>query len=105
MAERDESPKATAHELVQRIFELLHECRAALPKLEVPHAHPESASAQADRLLYLALLGAIEAGLVRTMEDAVTVLKQARAPLGAMGAEWLQKQERLLDRPRQEDGG
>jgi hypothetical protein len=96
MAECDESPEALAHALVQRIFELLHECRATLPKLEVPGSHSESASAQAERLLYLALLGALEAGLVRTMEDAVTVLKRASAPLGPMGAEWLNLQERLL---------
>jgi hypothetical protein len=67
---------------VQRVFELLHEFRTALPKLEVSRSHSESASAQAERLLYLALLGAIEAGLVRTMEDAVTVLKQAARPSG-----------------------
>jgi hypothetical protein len=72
MAEHDESPEALAHALVQRIFELLHECRAALPKLEVPSTRSESASAQAERHLYLTLLGAIEAGLVRTMEEAVT---------------------------------
>jgi hypothetical protein len=78
MSERNESPEATAHALVQRVFELLHECRATLPKLEVPGSPSESASAQAERMLYLALLGAIEAGLVRTMEDAVAVLKRAR---------------------------
>jgi hypothetical protein len=58
---------------------------------------------QAERHLYLALLGALEAGLVRTMEDAVTVLKRARAPLGPMGAEWLEAQERELKPPRSEN--
>jgi hypothetical protein len=96
MAERDESPEATAHALVQRVFELLHECRATLPKLEMPCVRSESASAQAERHFYLALLGAIEAGLVRTMEDAVTVLRQASQPLWLMGDEWLKLQERLL---------
>jgi hypothetical protein len=67
-----------------------------LPKLEVPRARHESASAQAERHLYLALLGALEAGLVRTMEDTVTVLRQASAPLGPVGDEWLRIQERLL---------
>jgi hypothetical protein len=85
MADRDESPEALAHALVQRIFELLHDCRATLPKLEVPVSRSESASAQAERLLYLALLGALEAGLVRTMEDVVTVLRQASRPAGADG--------------------
>ena len=37
-----------------------------------------------------------EAGLVRTAEDALTVLRQASQPLGPMGAEWLQRQERNL---------
>jgi hypothetical protein len=36
---------------------------------------------------YRALSGALEAGLVRTMEDAVTMLKRASAPRGPMGAE------------------
>jgi hypothetical protein len=63
MAERDDSPEALAHALVQRVFELLHECRAILLKLEVPHAGSESARAQAERLLYFALLGALEARL------------------------------------------
>jgi hypothetical protein len=95
MAERDESPEAIAHALVSRIFGLLHECRAVLPKLEMLPARPESASAQAERVLYVALLGAIEAGLVRTMEDALTVLRQASKPVGSMGDEWFKLQERL----------
>jgi hypothetical protein len=69
MAEQKESPEALAHALVQRIFELLHECRATLLKLEMSRARWESPSAQAERMLYLALLGGQEAGLVRTMES------------------------------------
>ena len=42
------------------------------------------------------LVGAIEAGLVRTAEDSLTVLRQASAPLGPMGAKWLTRQEREL---------
>lgn len=99
MTERDESPEALAHALVHRIFELLHECRATLTKLGVPGSRSESASAQAERHLYLALLGALEAGLVRAMEDAVAVLKRASAPLGPMGEDWLKIQERLLRGP------
>jgi hypothetical protein len=38
------------------------------------------------------LLGAIEAGLVRTMEDASTVLRHASQPLGPVGDEWLRLQ-------------
>jgi hypothetical protein len=59
-------------------------------------AEPEPVSSQAERLLYFALVGAIEAGLVRTAEDALTVLRQARRPLGPMGAEWPKRQERDL---------
>jgi hypothetical protein len=43
-------------------------------QLEEPRGRSESASAQTERILYLALLNALEAGLVRTMEDAVRVL-------------------------------
>jgi len=43
------------------------------------------------------LVGAIEAGLGRTAEDALTVLRQASAPLGPKGEECLAQQERRLD--------
>jgi hypothetical protein len=39
--------------------------------------------------------------LVRTVEDALTVLRQASQPLGPMGAEWwLKRQERGLEGAR-----
>ena len=60
----------------------------------------ESASAQAERLLYYALVDALEAGLVRAAEDALTVLRQASQPLGPMGAEWLKRQEHGLEGER-----
>jgi hypothetical protein len=59
MPQGDDAPEALAHALVGRIFDLLHECRATLPKLEVARLASESASAQAERHLYLALIGAI----------------------------------------------
>ena len=65
------------------------DCRAVVPQLETAPTDPESVSAQAKRLLCFALVGALEAGLVRTAEDALTVLRQASQPLGPMGAEWL----------------
>ena len=74
---------------------LLYECRALVPQLEAGDA-AESMSAQAERLLYYALVGAIEAGLVRTAEDALTVLRQASQPLGPRGEEWLKGQEKQL---------
>ena len=72
--------------LVERFSALLHECRALVPQLEQAGAEPEPVSAQAERLLYYALVGALEAGLVRTAEDALTVLRRASQPLGPMGA-------------------
>ena len=68
-----------------------------MPQLELARTDPEPVYAQAERLLYFALVGALEAGLVRTAEDALTVLRQASQPLGPMGAERLQRQERGLD--------
>jgi hypothetical protein len=73
------------------------DCRALVPQLEATATDPESVSAEAERLLYFALVGAIEVGLVRTAADALTVLRQASQPLGPMGAEWLAQQERRLD--------
>ena len=89
-------PEARAHALVERRFALLHECRALVPQFERPQTSPETPSAEAKRLLYYALAGAIEAGLVRTAEDVLKVLRQASQPLGPMGAEWLKRQEREL---------
>jgi hypothetical protein len=91
-----EEPAARAVALVERLFALLHECRALVPQLEAAEAEPESVSAQAERFLYYALVGALEAGLVRTAEDALTVPRQASQPLGPMGAEWRAQQEREL---------
>ena len=41
-------------------------------------------------------MSAIDAGLIKTMEDAVKVLRHASQPLGPMGAEWLERQARLF---------
>src|SRR5678816_854593 len=91
-----DEPAAQAHALVERLFALLHDCRAVVPQLGAARTDPEPVSAQAERLLYFALVGALEAGLVRTAEDALTVLRQASQPLVPMGAEWLRQQERDL---------
>jgi hypothetical protein len=42
-------------------------------------------------------------GAARVLDDAVSVLKRASRPLGPMGAEWLQAQERRLQPPRAGD--
>ena len=67
MDDRDRSPEARADALVRGLFEMLHECRTLLPMLADPPASQESTSARAERLVYFALLGALEAGLVRTV--------------------------------------
>ena len=102
---QERSPEARAVALVHRLFEVLHECRTLLPALAEPPAGQESASARAERLVYFALLGAMEAGLVRTMKDAMSVLRRASAPLGPMGEEWLQAQEARLDEGDQDQTG
>ena len=50
-----DEPAAQAHALVQRLFALLHDCRAVVPRLESARTDPESVSAQGERLLYSAL--------------------------------------------------
>lgn len=91
-----EGAAARAVALLERLFGLLHECRALVPQLEAGEPS-ESTSAQAERLLYYALVGAIEEGLVRTAEDTLAVLRQASAPLGPMGTDLLKQQERRLE--------
>ena len=91
-----DEPAARAVALVERLFALLHDCRALVPQFEGAATDPGPVSAQAERLLYFAMVGAIEVGLIRSAEDALTVLRQASAPLGPMGAEWLKRQERDL---------
>jgi hypothetical protein len=61
--------------LVERLFVLLHDCRALVPQLEAARTDAEPVSAQAEQLLYFALVGAMEEGLVRTAENALTVLR------------------------------
>ena len=90
-----DEPAAQAHALLERLFALLHDCRAV-----VPAGGQRSGSAQPERLLHYALVGALEAGLVRTAEDALTALRQASQPLGPMGAGWLERQERRLEGER-----
>jgi hypothetical protein len=84
MAESNDSPEARAHALITRILGLVHECRAILPELEPPAA--ETPGAQAERHLHIALLeplrphrsGVLADGVVRTVEDALVMLRHAR---------------------------
>jgi len=51
-----------------------------------------------ERILYSTLMNAIDAGLIRTVEDTVKVLRHASQPLGQMGVEWLERQARAMER-------
>ena len=51
-----DEPAAQAHAPLERLFALLHDCRAVVPQLEAGEVS-ESMSAQAERLLYFALRG------------------------------------------------
>jgi hypothetical protein len=91
---------AHAHALIDRVAALLEESNALRRALERPQ-HMESASTESERLLYFALTGAIEAGLIRTVEELLNVLRLAGEPVDPMGAEWLARQERALTRERE----
>jgi len=58
---------------MERVLKLVTECRAVLRALERPDKQVESSSAEAERILYFTLMSAIDAGLIRTMEDALQV--------------------------------
>src|SRR5262245_42359902 len=90
-------PADQADVLVERLFSLLHDCRAIVRRLEPGNSQSKSASEEAERLLYYGLIAATGAGLVRCAEDGLTVLRQASDPLGLMGEKWMAEQERRLD--------
>jgi hypothetical protein len=89
---------AQAQAIMEGVLRLLTECRSVLRALESPNEPSESSSAEAERILYFTLMSAIDAGLNRTMEDALTVLRHASQPQGPMGAEWLERQARALEK-------
>jgi len=53
-----DEPEARAHALVERVAALLEECHALQRQLAVPR-EPETASAEALRLLYFTLTGSL----------------------------------------------
>ena len=91
---------ARAHALIERVAALLEESNALRRALEQPR-YPESASTESERLLYFALTGSIEAGLIRTVEELLSVLRLAGEPVGPIGADWLARQERAFTRERE----
>ena len=94
---RDE-PTAQSLAIIDRVLALVRECRLVLRALKCPGERGESQSSKTERIVYFRLLSTIDAGLIRTMEDALQVLRHARQPLGPMGAEWLERQARALKR-------
>src|SRR5262249_23646616 len=93
------SPTAQAQAIMERVLGLVRECRLVIQALEHSPKTGESSSAEAERILYFTLMSAIDAGLIKTMEDAVRILRHASQPLGPMGAEWLERQTRALRGP------
>jgi hypothetical protein len=61
---------------------MVRECRLILRALEHLPKTGESSSAAAERILYFTLMSAIDAGLIKTMEDALKVLRHASHRLG-----------------------
>ena len=81
---------------MERVLRLVTECRSVLRALDHPSEPRESSSAEGERILYFTLMSAIEAGLFRTMEDTLRILRHASQPLGPMGSEWLERQAPFL---------
>src|SRR5262245_33455637 len=96
MTPGDEEATAQAQAIMERVLALVRECRLVIQALEHPPKTGESSSAEAERILYYTLMSAIDTGLIRTMEDALQVLRHASQPLGPMRAEWLERQEQEL---------
>jgi hypothetical protein len=72
-----DAPLEAASSLVQRVYGLLLEARAARQRLEAI-GEQVAGSAEAERVLYLGMVSAFEAGLLRTMEEALATMKQMK---------------------------
>ena len=82
--------------LLQKVSNLLLESRAIAQQLEIAPEEGESSADGADRNAYGVLVAALEDGLVRTLRDAVNVLKRFSAPAGLLGEQWQREQEKTL---------
>jgi hypothetical protein len=77
MMQGSEEPTAQAQAIMERVLGLVTDCRSVLCALGHSGEPGESSSAEAERILYFTLVSAIDAGLIRTMEDALNVLRHA----------------------------
>ena len=91
-----DEPTAQAQAIIDRLLALVKECRWVLRALDHPDERGETPSARAERIVHVRLVSTIDDGLIRTMEDALRVLRHACEPLGPTGAEWLERQDRAL---------
>jgi len=87
-----DAPMMRAHAMVNRVADLLEECHALKRDLEESD-EPASVETECETLV-----SSIEAGLVRTMKDVLTILRHAGQPQDPMGDEWLDRQDRALNR-------
>jgi hypothetical protein len=67
-------PEDRAVLLLQRTSELMRECRAVARELQEPVSGTESPAEAAERIAYGVLVGAMEEGLVTTVQHAIDVL-------------------------------
>jgi|SRR5262245_56305956 hypothetical protein len=84
MTSGSDEPTDQAQAIMEGVLRLVTDCRSVLRAFEHSGQPGESSSAEAERILYVTLMSAIDAGLLRTMEDALQVLRHASQPLGPM---------------------
>ena len=72
MTPGSDEPTAQAQAVMERVLGLVRECRLVLHALEHPPTIAASSGAEAERILYFTLMSAIDAGLIRTMENALS---------------------------------
>ncbi|SRR5713101_5828783 len=91
----DNDPAGRAVMLLQRVRELMLECRMVAAQLEATSGQ-ESQAAAAERIAYGVLVASLEQGLVTTLQRALDVLRRFGTPAGVLGEQWLNEQERKL---------
>lgn len=94
-------PADRAIVLLQRVRDLLVECRGVAVQLEATSG-PESQAAAGERIAYGVLVAALEEGLVKALEHAVDVVRRFSTPAGTLGNEWLTAQEKHLEAGEQD---